>query len=66
VENTKIDFHGNLKTESSLSNESTGAKAILLKPLDPFFKRKHAGAVVPVEMTGTYDNPHFGFSLTGK
>jgi hypothetical protein len=66
LENKKIDFHGDLKTESSLSNESSGAKAVLLKPLDPFFKRKHAGAVVPVEMTGTYDDPHFGFSITGS
>jgi hypothetical protein len=66
LENKKIDFHGELKTESSLSNESSGAKAVLLKPLDPFFKRKHAGAVVPVEMTGTYDDPHFGFSITGS
>ncbi|HEY8716043.1 MAG TPA: AsmA-like C-terminal region-containing protein [Candidatus Acidoferrum sp.] len=66
LENKKIDFHGNLKTDASLSKESNGAKAILLKPLDPFFKRKNAGAVVPVEMSGTYDDPHFGFSITGS
>lgn len=66
LESKKIDFHGDLKTDASLSNESSGAKAVLLKPLDPFFKRKHAGAVVPVEMTGTYENPHFGFSITGS
>ncbi len=66
LENTKIDFHGNLKTEASLSNDTTGAKAVLLKPLDPLFKRKHAGAVVPVAMTGTYKDPHFGISMTGS
>ena len=66
LESTKIDFHGDLKTAAGISEDSTGAKAILLKPLDPFFKRKHAGAVVPVEMTGTYANPHFGVVLTGK
>ena len=60
---TKIDFHGDLKTEASLSDDSSGVKAVLLKPLDPLFKRKHAGAVVPVEMTGTYHHPHFGVSL---
>jgi hypothetical protein len=66
LENTKIDFHGDLKTEASLSDDSSGVKAVLLKPLDPLFKKKHAGAVVPVEMTGTYHNPHFGVSLQPK
>jgi hypothetical protein len=63
---TKIDFHGDLKTEASLSEDSSGVKAVLLKPLDPLFKKKHAGAEVPVEMTGTYHNPHFGVSLQPK
>ena len=66
LEDTKIDFHGDLKTEASLSDDSSGVKAVLLKPLDPLFKRKHVGAVVPVEMTGTYHNPHFGVSLQPK
>jgi hypothetical protein len=63
---TKIDFHGDLKTEASLSDDSSGVKAVLLKPLDPLFKKKHAGAEVPVEMTGTYHEPHFGVSLQPK
>jgi hypothetical protein len=66
LEDTKIDFHGDLKTEASLSDDSSGIKAVLLKPLDPLFKKKHAGAVVPVEMTDTYHNPHFGVSLQPK
>lgn len=66
LEDTKIDFHGDLKTDASISKETTGAKAILLKPLDPLFKRKHAGAVVPVAATGTYANPQFGLALPGK
>jgi len=66
LEDSKIDFHGDLKTEASLSDDSSGVKAVLLKPLDPLFKKKHAGAVVPVEMSGTYHNPHFGVSLQPK
>ncbi len=66
LEDTKIDFHGDLKTEASISDDSTGVKAVLLKPLDPLFKKKHAGAEVPVEMTGTYHEPHFGVSLQPK
>ena len=66
LEDTKIDFHGDLKTDASLSDDTSGVKAVLLKPLDPFFKRKHAGALVPVETSGTYHNPHFGVSLQPK
>ncbi len=66
LENTKIDFHGSLKTDASVSDDTTGAKAVLLKPLDPLFKRKHAGAVLPVTMTGTYQNPQFGVVLPAK
>jgi hypothetical protein len=66
LEDTKIDFHGNLKTEASISDDSSGVKAVLLKPLDPLFKKKHAGAEVPVEMTGTYHEPHFGVSFQPK
>ena len=66
LETTQIDFYGDLKTAASISNESTGVKAILLKPFDPLFKRKHAGAVVPVAVTGTYSDPHFGLALPRK
>ena len=66
LENMTIDFHGDLKTDSSISGETSGAKAILLKPLDPLFKRKHAGAVVPVAVTGSYANPQFGLALPGQ
>jgi hypothetical protein len=63
--NEQIDFHGTLKTEAELSQETTGIKSALLKPFDPLFKRKKAGAVIPVKMTGTYRNPEFGFDVAG-
>jgi hypothetical protein len=64
--NEQIDFHGMLKTDAQLSQETTGIKSALLKPLDPLFKRKKAGAAVPVKMTGTYRDPHFGFDAVGE
>ena len=63
LESEKIDFHGNLKTAAELSKDTSGIKSVLLKPLDPLFKRKHAGAVVPVTMTGTFHNPNFAVSV---
>jgi hypothetical protein len=64
--NEQIDFHGMLKTEAELSQETTGMKSTLLKPFDPLFKRKKAGAAVAVKMTGTYKNPQFGFDAVGE
>jgi AsmA-like C-terminal region len=59
-----VDLHGNLWTEETVSRETTGIKSILLKPVDPLFKRKHAGAMVGVTMTGDIDDPQFGTYLT--
>lgn len=63
VRNEKLDFHGTLKTDVKLSDTTHGIKAVLLKPLDPLFKRKSGGASIPVEMTGTYSQPHFGIEV---
>lgn len=62
--NDHIDFHGKLKTDVDFSKTlGGGIKSALLKPLDPFFKKKPTGAVIPVYMNGTYDYPHFGIDL---
>jgi hypothetical protein len=65
LENEQIDFHGTLKTDAELSQDTTGIKSALLKPLNPLFKRKKAGAVIPVKMTGSYHDPSFGFDAVG-
>jgi hypothetical protein len=31
--------------------------------LNPLFKKKTAGAEVPIAITGTYSEPHFGIDL---
>ncbi len=44
---------GNLQMDTDISHTATGFKSFLLKPLAPFFKKKNAGAVVPIAVTGT-------------
>ncbi len=44
---------GNLKMDTDISHTATGFKSFLLKPLAPFFRKKNAGAVVPIALTGT-------------
>ena len=61
-----VDLHGTLKTDVELSKLTSGFKSALLKPFDVFFKRKHAGAVVPVHLIGTYKDPQAGLDLPGK
>jgi hypothetical protein len=59
-----FDFHGKVLTKASLSHmvDSWWA-SLLLKPVDPFFKRKGSGAEIPVSITGTRSEPKFGIDL---
>jgi hypothetical protein len=60
----KIDLHGALKMDSDLSDTSHGAKAVILKVLDPFFKKKRGrGSDVPVKISGDYHHPSFGMDV---
>ena len=59
----KIDLHGTLRTDSAPSKTTSGVKALMLKVLNPFFKKKPVGYVMPVKITGTYEHPLFGLDL---
>ena len=56
LRNGTVHMLGELKMESDISHATTGFKSLLLKPLAPFFKKKNAGAVVPIAVTGGPDN----------
>jgi AsmA-like C-terminal region len=66
LENAHVDLRGNFWTDASLSDNTTGIKTVLLEPLDPLFRRKHAGAMVGVSMTGDIHSPTIGTVLTKK
>jgi hypothetical protein len=59
----QMEFHGTAKLEAKLSETTTGIKSFLLKVVNPFFQKKNAGAVIPIKITGTRDNPSFGLDL---
>jgi hypothetical protein len=44
----------------------TGWKSLLLKPVDPFFAKDGAGTEVPISITGTRSNLHFGVDFFHK
>lgn len=59
----KMEFHGTAKLEARLSQTTTGFKSFLLKAVNPFFAKKDAGAVIPIEISGTRDKPSFRLDL---
>jgi hypothetical protein len=64
--NHKIDLHGQMQVDSKISNTESGAKALLLKVIEPFFKKKKKGEIVPVRISGTYEHPSFGIDINDK
>ncbi|MGA8274480.1 MAG: hypothetical protein WB919_23180 [Candidatus Sulfotelmatobacter sp.] len=61
-----FDFRGKAMLDAKLSQMTTGWKSILLKPVDRFFSKDGAGTVVPVKVTGTESEPHFGLDFHDK
>ncbi|MFZ0685217.1 MAG: AsmA-like C-terminal region-containing protein [Terriglobales bacterium] len=61
-----FDFHGKARMDAKLSHMVTGWKSILLKPADRFFSKDGAGTEVPIKITGTESEPHFGVDFGHK
>jgi hypothetical protein len=53
LHNSTANLTGNLSMQSDISHTTTGFKSMLMKPLIPFFKKKNAGAVIPIAVTGS-------------
>jgi hypothetical protein len=57
-----INFAGNLFMDAKLSETVTGFKSVLLKVVDPFFRRE-GRTVVPLKIDGSRSNPQFGLDV---
>lgn len=55
-----LDFEGTLRMQASVSRAVGGFKSIFLKPFDAIFRKDGAGAVVPIKVSGTRNDPDFG------
>ena len=66
MDGNQLDFRGTARTEATLSHMVTGWKALLLKPVDPFFKKNGAGSELPVRVNGTKSEPHFALDFGHK
>ena len=66
LDGNQFDFHGKARMDAKLSHMVGGWKSILLKPADPFFSKNGAGTEIPVKVTGTKSEPHFGTDFGHK
>ena len=59
-----IDFKGQLKMQATLSQVAGGGlKGFFLKPFDPIFRKRGAGMVLPIKISGTRKEPKFGLDM---
>lgn len=63
LDSNQVDFHGTARLQAKVSQMVTGWKSLLLKPVDPFFSKNGAGTQIPISITGTRNNLHFGFDF---
>lgn len=61
-----FDFRGRVRTDATASQMVTGWKSWLLRPVDPFLRKNGAGLELPISISGTQGDVHFGLALHGK
>jgi AsmA-like protein len=62
--NEALDFDGTVRLKATISQTAGGGmKSVLLKVVDPLFKRDGAGAVLPITIKGTRKEPKFGLDF---
>jgi hypothetical protein len=60
-----FEFKGHVRTDATASQMVTGWKSWLLKPVDPFLAKNGAGLELPISISGTQGDVHFGLALHG-
>lgn len=61
--NEEMDFKGTARLAAKVSQTTTGWKSVLLRAVDPIFKKKDVGAEIPIRIKGTPEKPSFGLAL---
>jgi hypothetical protein len=59
-----LAFEGTLRMQATISQAAGGGmKSVFLKLIDPLFKKKGSGAVIPIRIAGTADDPKVGLDV---
>ena len=60
----QLEFDGTLEMKATISEAAGGGmKSIFLKLVDPLFRKGKAGAVLPIKVRGTRNDPKFGLDV---
>jgi hypothetical protein len=59
----RVNLHGTLQLNNKLSKGSTGVKSVLLKSVEPLFKKRNAGEIVPIKIGGTFSHASYGLNV---
>jgi hypothetical protein len=59
----QMDFAGELLTDASLGDMTSGVKSVLARMAQPFFRRPGGGSKFPIRISGTRDKPSFGLDV---
>ena len=58
-----MNFAGTLALDAPLSKTTTGFKSLLLKAVDPLFRGRGVGTLVPIKIAGSVEKPEFGVDV---
>ena len=59
----QLQFRGTVRMQATVSQMTTGWKSVLLKVFDPMFRKKGAGAEIPIKVEGPRTKPKFGMDV---
>jgi hypothetical protein len=58
-----LNFTGEVRLQAHVSQTMSGAKRVLLKPVDPLFARHNAGTYLPISVSGERERPQIKLDL---
>lgn len=58
-----LEFDGTVRMRATVSQAAGGVKGVLLKVVDPIFRKDGAGAVLPIKIRGSRMEPRFGLDV---
>lgn len=60
-----FEMRGTLHTSATASEMSSGIKRVLIRPFNGLFAHGQAGMTLPIEVTGSGNEPHFRVTMPG-
>jgi hypothetical protein len=63
LRNEALQFDGTVRMRATVSQAAGGTKGLLLKVVDPIFRKDGAGAVIPITIHGTRTEPKYGLDM---